>query len=210
MANKKYYAVLRGRSEGIFPTWDACRLQVQGYPGAVFKSFSTREEAEAYLSAAPSATSAQVDVISLADTLGETECIAYVDGSYQKETGAFSYGMVVILPNGEEIYDSQKYTDSPLASMRNVAGEIRGAEAAMRYALTHGITKLYLFHDYQGIAAWCDGSWEAKQEGTRAYRDFYRQASQKVAIHFIKVKGHSADHYNDLADQLAGQALRQK
>ena len=48
---------------------------------------------------------------------------------------------------------------------------------------------------------------ERKKEGTRAYRDFYRSASEKVKITFRKVKGHSGDTWNDLADHLAKEAL---
>lgn len=45
----KYYAVKIGRKEGIFSSWDECKEQVHGYPGAVYKSFSTLEEAENFL-----------------------------------------------------------------------------------------------------------------------------------------------------------------
>lgn len=91
--------------------------------------------------------------------------------------------------------------------MRNVAGEIKGAELAMKYCLEHEIASLRICHDYEGIAKWCEGQWEAKKEGTRAYRDFYRSASEKVKITFRKVKGHSGDTWNDLADHLAKEAL---
>ncbi|HEY9657241.1 MAG TPA: ribonuclease H family protein [Allocoleopsis sp.] len=49
MAQQKYYAVARGRKAGIFTTWKDCERQVKGARGAVFKSFSTRAEAEAWL-----------------------------------------------------------------------------------------------------------------------------------------------------------------
>jgi ribonuclease HI len=42
----KYYVVLEGRETGIFTDWDSCNKQVYKYPGAKFKSFKTREEAE--------------------------------------------------------------------------------------------------------------------------------------------------------------------
>ena len=42
---KKYYAVKIGKEAGIYETWDQCKTMVHGYPGAVYKSFSTREEA---------------------------------------------------------------------------------------------------------------------------------------------------------------------
>ena len=36
----KYYAVKKGRKTGIFTTWDDCKAQVNGYKGAVYKSFT--------------------------------------------------------------------------------------------------------------------------------------------------------------------------
>ena len=46
---EKYYAVKAGRKTGIFQTWGECKKQVDGYSRAIFKSFSTMEEAEEYL-----------------------------------------------------------------------------------------------------------------------------------------------------------------
>ena len=47
----------------------------------------------------------------------------------------------------------------------------------------------------------------AMKHGMLPYRDFYEKAKEQVRIHFKKVTGHSGDHYNDMADQLAKQAL---
>lgn len=49
MAKKKVYAVRQGKKTGIFYTWDACKAAVNGFSGAVYKSFPTEEEARAYL-----------------------------------------------------------------------------------------------------------------------------------------------------------------
>lgn len=136
----------------------------------------------------------------------DAPAIAYVDGSYNTATKEYSYGMVV-LADGQEITDSKKGNDSELALMRNVAGEIMGAKAAMQYAIDHGIKDLTIYYDYEGIAKWCLGEWKTNKEGTKAYKAFYEQAKSKVSISFVKVKAHSANHYNDMADALAKQAL---
>ena len=130
----------------------------------------------------------------------------YVDGSYHVGTKEFSYGMVVLIDGKEEKF-SQKMTDPQLAQMRNVAGEIKGSEAAMQYALDHKIPSIIIYHDYQGIASWFNGDWKANKPGTIAYRDFYQKAKEKVPIEFRKVKGHSNDKYNDMVDELAKEAL---
>jgi ribonuclease HI len=46
---KKFYAVLRGRQPGIYLSWPECKRQVDGYSGARYKGFQTREEVERVL-----------------------------------------------------------------------------------------------------------------------------------------------------------------
>lgn len=131
---------------------------------------------------------------------------AYVDGSYLETTGEFSYGCVVLCGNTEFRF-YEKMTDPELAAMHNVAGEIKGAEAAMRFAIANGIRELTIYHDYEGIARWCTGEWTAKKNGTIAYSNFYQNLPKDLRVRFVKVQGHSGDTYNELADRLAKFAL---
>lgn len=194
---EKYYAVKKGLKTGIFRTWDECKASVSGYSGAVYKSFQSEEEARSFLG-----LNGQKE-----EGVQNPCCVEiYVDGSYNSATGEFSYGMVVLLGGQEETY-SQSFQDEELATMRNVAGEIKGAEAAMQYALDHGIREIAIYHDYEGIAKWCLGEWKTNKEGTKAYKAFYDKARSQVKISFVKVAGHSGNKYNDMADKLAKEAL---
>ena len=194
---EKYYAVKKGLKTGIFRTWDECKASVNGYSGAVYKSFQSEEEARSFLG-----LNGQKE-----EGVQNPCCVEiYVDGSYNSATGEFSYGMVVLLGGQEETY-SQSFRDEELATMRNVAGEIKGAEAAMQYALDHGIREIAIYHDYEGIAKWCLGEWKTNKEGTKAYKAFYDKAKSRVKIRFVKVAGHSGNKYNDMADELAKEAL---
>lgn len=197
--SKKFYAVKVGKTPGIYETWTDCQNQINGYSGAVYKGFATKEEAAAFISG-------ESGTRKIPEETEITEAVAYVDGSYDAATHTFSYGMVLFYDQ-KEYHFSEKYTDSELAQMHNVAGEIKGSEAAMRYCLEHQIKSITIYHDYEGIAKWCNGEWQAKKAGTIAYANFYKEASAKVRIRFVKVKGHSGDKYNDLADQLAKGAL---
>ncbi|MDF2923859.1 MAG: ribonuclease H-related protein [Paenibacillaceae bacterium] len=47
MAKQKFYVVWKGKSPGIYRTWEECKHQVDGYPQARYKSFETAGEAEA-------------------------------------------------------------------------------------------------------------------------------------------------------------------
>ncbi|MBM3404893.1 MAG: ribonuclease H [Bacteroidetes bacterium] len=43
MGKIKYYVVWKGKKPGIYDSWEACREQVEGFQGARYKSFPTRE-----------------------------------------------------------------------------------------------------------------------------------------------------------------------
>ena len=63
--------------------------------------------------------------------------------------------------------------------MRNVAGEIKGSEAAMQYALDHKIPSIIIYHDYQGIASWCNGDWKANKAGHDRISRFLSEGKRK-------------------------------
>ena len=44
-----YYAVARGRETGIFLSWDECNAQINGFSGAKYKKFDTKQEAKEFL-----------------------------------------------------------------------------------------------------------------------------------------------------------------
>lgn len=205
---KKFYAVRAGRQTGIFTSWDDCRRQVTGFAGASFKGFETREEAEAFLSgdSLVQASPAASEAVFSPQNIPQDQAVAYVDGSYHARTKEFSCGAVLFY-RGEELHFSQKFCDPTLSDMRNVAGEIMGSRTVIEWCLEHEVKALEIHHDYEGVAKWCTGEWKANKPGTQAYRAYCRDAMQKLSITFVKVKGHSGDRYNDLADALAKQAL---
>lgn len=218
---KKYYAVKVGMTTGIFETWEECKASVDGYPGALYKSFKNISDAYAYMGW----EGRQMSIFNI-DSFHETsekpieneafpdldrpfssstKAVAYVDGSFNAETNVFGYG-VVMFHNGEEIHLSQAYDEEEMAAMRNVAGEIYGSMAAMEYAVEHKIKNLSIYYDYMGIAKWCTGEWKTNKAGTIAYKKYYDKVRHKVKVTFHKVKGHSGDKYNDFADKLAKEA----
>ena len=53
MAQSKYYVVWIGLNPGIYDSWEACKQQVEGWKGAVYKGFATRDEAEEAINLPP-------------------------------------------------------------------------------------------------------------------------------------------------------------
>ena len=211
---KKYYAVKVGKTPGVYEEWAQCREMVEGFPGSQFKSFPTKEEAMEYLGSTNPDVSLDIspdtslDVSDLPVLTDPREAIAYVDGSYNASTGEYGCG-VLWYTNTEEITISKKGENPDLVSMRNVAGEILGAEVAMQISLLRGVETLTIYHDYEGVAAWCLGEWKAEKPGTAAYRDYYQSIQDQIKIVFKKVTGHSGDPGNDRADVLAKKSVGQ-
>ncbi|MCQ2524768.1 MAG: ribonuclease H family protein [Lachnospiraceae bacterium] len=201
MAKKKFYVVKKGRVPGIYESWDECKAQTDGFAGADYKGFETEEEAKSYFDGANDFSEA-MDEKSL-----EPGCaVAYVDGSFDEVSGCYSSGLIIFMGK-EEVRISHKYDNPSMASMRNVAGEIMASVEAMRYCLGIGIKELTIYHDYEGIAKWPTGAWKTEKEGTKAYKEFYDKVTAKLNVKFVKVKGHSGNTNNDVADYLAKEAL---
>ena len=122
---KKYYAVKVGKSVGIFNNWDDCKKQVAGFSGAIYKSFPSFEEAKEFLENGNEKNETKILDI---DEIEEDEIIAYVDGSYKKDSLEYGYGVVLILKDEVIEFDGRKlYRIKALKDFNNVKeGELGG------------------------------------------------------------------------------------
>ena len=180
----RYYAVKVGRTPGIYNSWNECNLQVKSFSGAKYKSFSTMDEAKAYLGQEP-------------EIIPEGIPYAYVDGSFNAiGTGIYGYGG--FLMDGDTKYIlTGSGDDEEQAKMRNVTGEICGAMAAVEKAVELGIKELIIYYDYEGVAAWAKHEWKANKPGTAAYVDFMDRS--KVKLYFKHVTAHTGVAGNEEA-----------
>lgn len=46
MAKSKFYVVWNGRQVGVYSNWESCKMQIEGFKGAQYKSFPDRQSAE--------------------------------------------------------------------------------------------------------------------------------------------------------------------
>lgn len=229
MANK-YYAVAKGKTPGIYFTWDDCKAQVEHFSGAVYKSFTSVAEAEAFVKLAEGSKSGsnvndgqgksdgqrcfsdmadrEADAVTEEGTAVSTDTclIAYVDGSYEHSRGQYAYGCVMVLPD-QLVKLNGKDNDEEYVSMRNVAGEILGSEKAILWAVEHGYEEVVIYYDYEGIEKWANDIWKANKPGTIRYKQFVSEQRKKIKISFKKVAAHMGDTYNEMADELAKDAL---
>lgn len=207
----KIYAVREGFKPGLYETWEECEKAIKGYPNAKFKKFNSKEDALIFLGAIEPKDKA-VDKDSPKDesfnlpTNNLYENYAYVDGSYNPTTKVYGYGGFLSV-NGKEYILQGSDNNEGMASMRNVAGEIQGAIAAVDKAIRFGLDKLTIYYDYKGIEKWAKLKWKANNPYTKAYQDYMLSASFMLDIEFVHVKGHSGIEGNERADRLAKEAV---
>mgnify|MGYP002678455752 FL=1 len=198
----KYYAVKVGNNPGLFDNWAECQESIKGFSGAVYKSFNSKEEAEAFLS------DRDIWGEQIAADIEQGYLVAFCDGSFDKELNRYSYGVIII--GGD-------HTETPLCGYasnpkyivsNNIIGEIFGVINALDWAVSNGYEKIKIYHDYEGLSKWLSGEWNAGTDASKMYASLYHTKFEGVIdVVFEKVKGHSNNPYNDKADALAKSAL---
>ena len=105
----KFYTVWTGRQIGIFNSWDECRLQVEGFPGAKYKGFPTREAAESAFKNGPDSVESDVktqNFASLPDGTPKPNTISIaVDAACSGNPGKMEYRGVFV-DTGTELFKS--------------------------------------------------------------------------------------------------------
>lgn len=192
--SKKLYAVKKGVVPGIYKTWSDCEKQVNGYPGATYKSFSSEEEAISYLNG-ESEPIIEKDI--------DTGLEVYVDGSFNALKEQYGWGFVLV-NNGESI-STGKGTGHNASYIGNhqVAGEIISVIEGVKRAIYKGYKNVCVVYDYEGVEKWMTGDWQAKSKIAQAYIYYMIELQKKIDISFKKVKAHSGNKFNDIADKLA-------
>lgn len=203
MPKKKIYAVKKGRQTGLFETWDECKRMVHGFKGAVYKSFESRQEAETYLAGDQA-------MVSITPEKVDNQLVAYVDGSFDKKIRRYSFGCVLLTPDGRIIRESGSGSDPRSLELRNVTGEMLGAVYAVQWARQNQYQSVNICYDYAGIEQWATHGWQAKNELTQQYTAFMDRSREQIAITFTKIAAHTGNQYNEEADGLAKKALTDK
>lgn len=190
---ERYYAVRTGRQPGIYNTWEACREQVTGHKGAVFKSFKDRSEAEAFLLQADEQ-----------EPVKDNIPYSYIDGGYSVKNQCYSYGGFIV-NNGQYTIIQGKGSNPKFIKERNIAGELLGTLQIVHECSRQGIKEINLFHDYKGIKEYISGAWEAQTPLAIYYRNTL-DLLDNVKVYFHHVKGHTGIEGNEIADLLAKEA----
>ncbi|MGN0435580.1 MAG: viroplasmin family protein [Wujia sp.] len=208
----KFYAVKVGLTPGIYKSWEECKAMVHGYPGAIYKSFPTEQEAKAFMGDITDSAERKLTESNPTESKSEgympvtDRPYAFVDGSYNSGTRVYGYGGFLVA-NDKKYIVTGSGSDEEMAGMRNVAGEVLGSMAAVKLAIELGLESLDIYYDYMGIEMWATGAWKRNKSGTIAYYEYMQSVKNIIKVNFIKVKGHSGVEGNEQADMLAKKAV---
>lgn len=230
---QKYYVVWQGRETGIFNDWATCKQQIDHFPGARYKSFKTRQEAQAAFQGGASRTSsasgtagtfkkapgvktyssAEIDAI-------QVDTKIFTDGGCEPNPGKAGSGIAV-------------YRNGQLAELwyglynpngTNNTAELNALHQAMLMAQqenSHGYS-VVIFCDskyaIQCITQWAAG-WQRKgwkkaggeiKNLALIQTMFALYETLKKDISILHVNGHVGVEGNELADRMSILAIEEK
>lgn len=187
---KKFYAVRKGITTGIFQSLEECKKQTLGVKGSEYRGFPKLEQAELYLKTG-------------ADLKEQTDdrYYIYVDGSYSIKSNCFGWG-IAVYHHGYLIETLNGFGRNEL---KNLAGELQAAREAVNWAIKNN-KKVVICYDFNGIRDWVYDVKQIKHRFVGRYIRFMKKHLDR--INFRKVPAHCGIGGNMLADRLAKQAIK--
>lgn len=188
MPKVKFYAIKGPEGGRIVDTWGECEKLTHGVKGVLFKSFSSREEAQAWIDGLTAPVPKGLRV--------------YVDGSFTPGYPKAGWGFVVV-DGDEEIAHASGHTAFD-AESRNIDGEVMASYQAMKWLHEHDKNAV-ICHDYEGVARWAKGEWQAKSSIAKQYVSAIKPYVHRAS--FEKVAAHTGVKWNEFVDKLAKDAI---
>ena len=143
--------------------------------------------------------------------LSQNQAIAFTDGAYSQNKNKGGYGVVLFTQNNKEIFDKvfrwETQSHKQIIKLHNVGAECEAVKFIVGKAIEKNIQKITIFYDYEGIYKWLSHEWKTNNEYTKNYVTIMTQYSKQIKIGFVKVKSHVGIIYNELADEIATNAL---
>lgn len=199
MKRTRFYAVKRGRKKGIYISWNECKRQVEGYSRPIYKGFETIEEAEAFFDSSQIGNGFASDV---------DFATAYTGGCFSTEKGIYSFGCVLISPDGKVNYHSGFDNDPEFLSSKKVAGELMSVKESIAWAYKNEFKNLLVIHALEGVSTWANGLWSANTHVSRNYVDFVSRFREDIDIRFCCINEHDIDQNHGIAELLAQSACK--
>jgi ribonuclease HI len=221
MASKKFYAVAKGKTPGIYTEWlgnNGAEIQVKGFAGAVYKGFLTKEAAEDFIKqnagkkqgvkpkATPQKSKSSPKPKSII-TPKDGSIVIYTDGGCLNNPGPGGYG--VVIKNGKKT----KELSGGYRLTTNNRMELMACIVGLGSLKKPSQTSLFSDSKYvvDGIAKgwaerWKSNGWMRTKKEKAINPDLWEKLlvlCGKHDVQFRWVKGHAGNEGNERCDQLA-------
>jgi ribonuclease HI len=215
----KYYAVAQGRKTGIFTTWKETEQLVRGVSNAVFKSFKTRQEAEAFLKTPSFLPGSNISEskktkkeYSAAEDYPGGTIVVYTDGGAIGNPGPGGYG--VVIKERIELFGGYNLTTNNRMELKAVMVAMEALQGEKGPIVLHSDSRYVINGLNRGWAQnWKKKNW-VKSNGKPAMNaDMWTRLLDLQAtldITFKWVKGHAGNPLNERGDELANKTAREK
>ena len=141
------------------------------------------------------------------------EVTIYTDGACSGNPGKGGWGAILIYSK------EKKYMSGSRQLTTNNQMELIATIEALKAILKPSNIALYTDSQYvkNGITSWIfnwkKNGWKTANKKPVANKDLWIELEKYVDFHSVNwfwVKGHSGDHYNEIADELAVKAMNEK
>ena len=141
------------------------------------------------------------------------EVTIYTDGACSGNPGKGGWGAILIYAK------EKKYISGSKQLTTNNQMELTATIEALKAILKPSNVALYTDSQYvkNGITSWIfnwkKNGWKTANKKPVANKDLWIELEKYVDFHSVSwfwVKGHSGDHYNEIADELAVKAMNER
>lgn len=227
--SKKLYAVFQGHEPGIYESWERASLQVKGYKGAMYKSFSTRREAlnwlrERVIAAQDPVPDALIELIKtegdqvLTSEHGGVEVdpgiiVIHTDGGASPNPGVGGYGVVLQKGNHrKELFAGYELTTNNRMEMMGVIAALEALQEPSSVILHTDSKYVVDSISRRWVYGWKRRGWK-KSDGKQPENvDLWKKIIHLLDTHDVEfrwVKGHAGNLENERCDTLVAEAKKQ-
>jgi ribonuclease HI len=203
----KFYAVITNDEQKIYFDWPSCQKAVKGVSNAIYKKFSTKKDAENFITqvsaarhTAPATPVAPVGRTGATGAAVDDGITVYTDGSGSNGGG---FGVVIIYPNDSEKDIYKAHGKLPFDGTSQAA-ELYAIHVALSLLEDVKDKQINIYTDSQYSISSLSGYYdETKKVPNKELLSKITEQMKDKKVKFQHVSAHSGIEYNEECDRLA-------
>lgn len=226
MGRKNFYIVTKGRKTGLYKTWDGdggAKVQIQKFPGAVYKGFSSYDEAVLWLNLVGCEDGLKIQLKKYSQKRGDVgvshkrdltkgNIVIFTDGACRGNPGPGGYGVALFQGKHRKEFSGgfEKTTNNRMELMACIVGlrSLRGTCDVIVYSDSKYVVDCVK----KGWAArWQANHWMRNKKEAAENVDLWKEMLSLCDNHTVEfrwVKGHAGIEENEVCDRLSTEAAR--